>query len=78
MSHVVYSDTISLGTKGFGDTVDISDAVEKIKTESNLINGLVTVSCQGSTGTITTIEYESGVIQDLRKTLEKISPSFSA
>jgi len=67
MSHVVYSDTISLGTTGFGDTVDISDAVEKIKTESGVINGLVSVFCQGSTGTITTIEYESGVIQDLKK-----------
>jgi secondary thiamine-phosphate synthase enzyme len=75
MSHVVYSDTISLSTKGFGDTVDISVAVKKITTESGVINGLVTVFCQGSTGTVTTIEYESGVIQDLKKALEKIAPS---
>ena len=67
MSHVVYSDTISLSTKGFGDTVDITVDVEKINTESGVINGLVSVFCQGSTGTITTIEYELGVIQDLKK-----------
>ncbi|HUO76071.1 MAG TPA: secondary thiamine-phosphate synthase enzyme YjbQ, partial [Thermodesulfovibrionales bacterium] len=40
-----------------------------------VVNGLVTVFCQGSTGTITTIEFEPGVIQDLKKTLEKIVPS---
>ena len=40
-----------------------------------MVNGLVTVFCQGSTGTITTIEFESGVIQDLKRALEKIVPS---
>ena len=39
------------------------------------MNGLVTVFCQGSTGTITTIEFEAGVIQDLKRALEKIAPS---
>jgi secondary thiamine-phosphate synthase enzyme len=31
--------------------------------------------CPGSTCTITTIEFESGVIRDLQRTLEKIAPS---
>lgn len=75
MSHIVYSDTVSLSTKGFGDTIDITDAVTKIQEESGVQNGLVTVFCQGSTGTITTIEFEPGVIQDLKKALEKIAPS---
>jgi secondary thiamine-phosphate synthase enzyme len=75
MSNIVYSDTISLSTKGFGDTIDISDAVEKIQKESGVINGLVTVFCQGSTGTITTIEFEPGVIRDLQEALDKIAPT---
>ena len=75
MSHIVYSDTIALNTKGFGDTVDISASVQKIHEKSGVVNGLVTVFCQGSTGAITTIEFESGVIQDLKKALEKIVPS---
>ncbi len=33
------------------------------------------VFCSGSTGGITTIEYESGVINDLKKAIEKIAPS---
>jgi len=34
-----------------------------------------TIFCPGSTGTITTIEYEAGVIGDLQRALEKIAPS---
>lgn len=75
MSHIVYSDTISLSTKGFDDTQDITDAVAKIQEGSGVQNGLVTVFCQGSTGTITTIEFEPGVIQDLQEALDKIAPS---
>jgi secondary thiamine-phosphate synthase enzyme len=36
---------------------------------------LVTVFCPGSTGAVTTIEYESGVLRDLQKAIEKIAPS---
>ena len=68
-------DTVSLTTKGFGDTIDITDPVTKIQETSGVVNGLVTVFCQGSTGTITTIEFEPGVIQDLKRALEKIAPS---
>lgn len=66
---------ISHSTKGFGDTQDITNAVAEILDTSAVQNGLVTVFCQGSTGTITTIEFEPGVIQDLKKALEKIAPS---
>jgi secondary thiamine-phosphate synthase enzyme len=75
MSNIVYSDTLSLSTKGFGDTIDITDAVAKIHERSEVVNGLVTVFCQGSTGTITTIEFEPGVIRDLKNALEAIAPS---
>lgn len=69
------SDTISLSTKGFSDTIDITGQVTKIIQRSGIKNGLVTVYCKGSTGSVTTIEYESGVIKDLQRVLEKIVPS---
>jgi secondary thiamine-phosphate synthase enzyme len=75
MNNIVYADMVILTTKGFGDTIDITDAVTTIQEKSGVVNGLVTVFCQGSTGTITTIEFEPGVIQDLKKALEKIVPS---
>lgn len=72
---MVYSDTFPLSTKGFSDTIDITGRVAKIVQHSGVKNGLVTIFCKGSTGSITTIEYESGVIKDLQKALEKIVPS---
>ena len=72
---MLYSDTISLSTKGFSDTIDITGKVTKIIQGSGIKNGLVTVFCKGSTGSVTTIEYESGVIKDLQRVLEKTVPS---
>lgn len=72
---MLYSDTISLSTKGFSDTIDITGKVTKVIQHSGIKNGLVTVFCKGSTGSVTTIEYESGVIKDLQRVLEKIVPS---
>ncbi|MDH5202737.1 MAG: secondary thiamine-phosphate synthase enzyme YjbQ [Nitrospirota bacterium] len=72
---MVFTDKISLSTKGFTDVIDITDKVGKIVNNSGIQNGLVNVFCSGSTGSITTIEYESGVINDLKKAIEKIAPS---
>jgi secondary thiamine-phosphate synthase enzyme len=72
---MLYSDTISLSTKGFSDTIDITGKVTKFIQHSGIKDGLVTIFCKGSTGSVTTIEYESGVIKDLQRVLEKIVPS---
>jgi secondary thiamine-phosphate synthase enzyme len=72
---MIRSGEIKLKTKGFGDTIDITDDVAMVVSESKVTDGLVTVFCPGSTATITTIEYESGVIRDLQKALEKIAPT---
>jgi secondary thiamine-phosphate synthase enzyme len=71
----IFTDTSVLNTKGFGDTIDITERVTKAMEKSGIKNGLATVFCPGSTGTITTIEYESGVIKDLKAILEKVVPS---
>jgi secondary thiamine-phosphate synthase enzyme len=70
-----FTKTISLNTKGFCDIINITPQVFSIVKESSVANGLVTVFCAGSTGAITTIEYESGVLQDLKDALERIAPS---
>jgi len=72
---MLFSDTIEINTKGFSDTIDITEKVTTIAEKSGIDNGLVTVFCKGSTGTVTTIEYEPGVIKDLQRVLEKIAPS---
>jgi secondary thiamine-phosphate synthase enzyme len=72
---MVKTGTISLSTKGFTDILDITDKVTAIVAKSDIQNGLVNVFCSGSTGSITTIEFESGVINDLKKAIDKIVPS---
>lgn len=72
---MIATDFISLSTKGFSDIIDITERVNSIVNKSNVTKGQVTVFCSGSTGAITTIEYESGVINDLKKAIEKIAPS---
>ncbi len=72
---MIVSEMISLQTKGFSDTIDITPSVSKVVDSSKLQNGLVTVFCAGSTGAITTIEYESGVLEDLKKAIERLAPS---
>jgi len=71
----IFSETISLSTKGFSDIIDITNRVDSAIGRSKIENGLVTVFCPGSTGSVTTIEYESGVLRDLQMTIEKIAPS---
>jgi secondary thiamine-phosphate synthase enzyme len=72
---MIFSETISLSTKGFSDILDITHHVDGVIDRSKIKNGLVTVFCSGSTGAVTTIEYESGVLRDLQKAIEKIVPS---
>ena len=72
---MVLSDTISLSTKGFCDIQDITSQVAGILSRAKIKNGTVTVFCPGSTGGVTTIEYESGVLKDLKKAIERIAPS---
>ena len=72
---MVLSDAISLSTKGFCDIQDITSPVSAIVSKSRVQNGTVTIFCKGSTGAVTTIEYEGGVLEDLKKAIERIAPS---
>lgn len=65
---------ISLSSKGFSDVIDITGRVEAVLSESGIKDGLLTVFVQGSTGSVTTIEYESGVVNDLKAALGRIAP----
>jgi secondary thiamine-phosphate synthase enzyme len=72
---MVSSETISLSTKGFCDFHDLTFNIAETVNKSKITNGTVTVFCPGSTGALTTIEYEEGVLEDLKKAIERIAPS---
>lgn len=69
-----YRGIIDLETKGEMDIIDITERVQKIVKESKIKNGIACIFCPGSTGAITTIEYESGLLHDLPNALERIAP----
>ena len=71
---IVYNHTITLRTKGFTDCKDITPDLEKYLAESQVRDGLLTVIISGSTGSVTTIEYESGAVSDLKQALDRIAP----
>ena len=68
------STTASYKTKGFNDIIDLTDDVNSAITNSGLQNGLMTVFVPGSTAGITTIEFESGAVADLKKAIERLAP----
>ncbi len=70
----VYYDEISIKTKGEVDVVDLTAEIQRIVTQSKIEQGIACVFINGSTGAITTIEYEPGLLQDLPRALEKIAP----
>jgi secondary thiamine-phosphate synthase enzyme len=69
---VVKSITINLNTNGNADVLNITDQVSRIVEESDLKDGVVTVFTPSSTSGLTTIEYESGCLSDLRRLFDEI------
>jgi secondary thiamine-phosphate synthase enzyme len=69
----VYSENISLSTKGEIEIIDITSDVQNIVKNSAITQGLACVFVAGSTGAITTLEYEPGLLEDLPKALEKLA-----
>ena len=70
----VISKSISLNTKGNADIHDITDQITNVVSNSGLSSGIATVFCPSSTSALTTIEYESGALSDLRRLFNEIVP----
>ncbi len=70
----VCTDTIQFTTQGDADVVMITAEAEAAVRRSGLSEGTLTLFAPGATGALTTIEYEPGVVQDVRRALEVIAP----
>lgn len=57
------------------DVVDLTDRVGDLVRQSAIDNGTATVFVPGSTAGVTTIEFEPGVVEDLKKAFERLIPS---
>lgn len=67
--------TAEVHTNGFCDVHDLSDLIASSVASSGISDGLVTVFIPGSTAGVTTIEFEPGVIEDLKRAVERLAPA---
>jgi secondary thiamine-phosphate synthase enzyme len=70
----IITDRINLSTRGFNDMHDITEEVSRRLVDHELMNGSVTIFVPGSTGGLTTIEYEPGLERDFTEFMERIIP----
>ncbi|MBS4759833.1 MAG: secondary thiamine-phosphate synthase enzyme YjbQ [Clostridium sp.] len=70
----VYNEHFLINTHGFTDIIDITQKVKSAVYQHNIKNGNVVVALAGSTASITTIEYEPGLLKDLPDVLDEIAP----
>lgn len=71
---MVRTGSIQLNTRGNADIQDITREIGNLVRESGLSDGTVTIFCPSSTSGLTTIEYESGCVADLRRLFDEIAP----
>ena len=70
----VKSDAIRLRSKGYSDVIDITERVAFVLGRSGVGSGTVTLFVIGSTAGLTTIEYEPGLVHDIKMAFERVAP----
>ncbi len=70
---MVFGNEITLETKGYSDIKDITGKVQDIVGKSKIKNGIVHIFAVGSTASVTTIEYEPALVDDMKDQLEEFA-----
>jgi secondary thiamine-phosphate synthase enzyme len=70
----VFCDSLVVDSGIGPDLSDITSGLDEIVKRSTVINGILYATVVGSTGSITTIEYEPGVVKDLKDAIERLAP----
>ena len=71
---MVISKRIQLNTKGNSQILDITSEVRRQVQSADLEAGIVTLFTPSATSALTTIEFESGAVNDLQQLFERIAP----
>jgi len=71
----IKTEWLSFNTKGRDDAVDITGRVAEVITGAGISEGSVTVFVHGSTASVTTLEYEPGLLADIKELGENIASS---
>ncbi len=70
----VFTKEYIFATKGEIDILDITDYVSAAMAESRLLNGIATVFAAEETCALVIMEYEHGLMQDLKQMIAKLVP----
>ena len=70
----IFSKELTISTHGETDIIDITGHINEVLSDSKMKEGTATVFIPGATAGLTTIEYEHGLIEDLKKAYERIAP----
>ena len=73
-SAVIFADAIDIELKIGPDMCDITPELENLINESRIQTGNLFATMVGSTGSITTIEFEPGVVEDLKRAINSLAP----
>jgi len=71
---VVHCDSVEISMDLGPDVANITDQLARIAQRAGIENGSLHASVIGSTGSLTTIEYEPGVVEDLRRAITRLAP----
>ncbi len=71
---MVVTESIKFSTRGNGEIVDITGQVARRVADSELKDGTVTIFSPSATSSLTTIEYESGLVHDLQSLFDRLMP----
>lgn len=66
--------TIELRTSARDDVIDVTDKVQDVVSSSKVKNGLACVFVVGSTAAVTTVEYEPGLVADIKEAADRLYP----
>ena len=56
------------------DIRDVTAELNRLVAAAGIREGLLALSVVGSTGSVTTIEYEPGVVEDLKRAVNRLAP----
>jgi secondary thiamine-phosphate synthase enzyme len=70
----IFSESIDVRLKTGPDIYDITSELDRLIDKSDIGNGSLCATMVGSTGSITTIEFEPGVVEDLKRAINRLAP----
>lgn len=70
----IYSREITISSEGFSEISNVTDQVGAVVADSGISEGLIHIFPIGSTASISTIEFEPALVQDMKDKLEEFAP----